>query len=179
MPSAAVCSGHRRNAHNHQNPPPYSRNTTPDSDYPPIAQRLRAQYTHIIAKDLFLTPQENENLVWYTLLTKPYFCPVIMQCTADSPNCRHLYRLFTLTQRFKSLMNDPTWELEHVGGGTVLVDVETHMKDIHKGLEQELFHMIGKTNFFERVGLLGRTIPPPTHRHTPAPYRAPTPFPQM
>jgi len=76
-------------------------------------------------------------------------------------------------------MNDPSWEPQHVGGGTTLVDVETHMEDIHKGIEQELFHMIGETDFFVRLGQLGRELPTPPRRRTPAPRRAPTPFPQV
>jgi len=126
---------------------------------------------------LFLSPQENENLIRYTLLTKPYFRPAIMQCIGDSPECKCLYRLFTLMQRFKSLMNDPSWQPEHVGGGSVLLGIETHMEDIQKGIEQELFHMIGETDFFARLGRLGRELLPPPRRRTPAPCRTPTPFP--
>ena len=159
MPSAAVRASCRRTC----NPPPYSRHSSPNIDFPDTAQRIRAQYTHIIAKDSFLSPQENENLIRYTLLTKPYFHPAIMQCIGDSPECKRLYRLFTHTQQFKALINDPSWEPQHVGGGTTLIDVETHMEDIHKGLEQELFHMIGETNFFARLGRLGRELLPPPH----------------
>jgi len=174
MPSAATRASRRRA----RNPPPYSRHASPNNDFPDIAQRLRAQYTHIIAKDSFLSPQENENLIRYTLLTKPYFCPAIAQCIEDSPECKRLYRLFMHTQRFKALMNDPSWEPQHVGGGTTLIDVETHMEDLHKGLEQEIFYMIAETDFFTRLGHLGRELPPPPRRRTPAPRRAPTPFPR-
>jgi len=82
------------------------------------------------------------------------------------------------TQRFKALMNDPSWEPQHIGGGTTLVDVETHMEDLHKGLEQEIFYMIAETDFFARLGRLGRELLPPPRRRTPAPRRIPTPFPR-
>ena len=173
MPSAAVRASRRRA----RNPPPYSRQDSP-AEFLDTAQRVWAQYTHIIAKDSFLSPQENENLIRYTLLTKPYFRTAIMQCIGDSPECKRLYRLFTHTQRFKALINDPSWEPQHVGERTTLIDVETHMEDIHKGIEQELFHMIGETDFFARLGRLGRELLPPPRRCTPAPRRVPTPFPR-
>jgi len=47
------------------------------------------------------------------------------------------------------------------------------MENINKGIEQKLFTMIGETDFFERLGLLGRPILPPTHHRTLAPRRAP------
>jgi len=176
MPSAATRASRRRA----RNPPPYSRHASPIADITDTAQRLRAQFTHVIARDSFLSDQENENLIRYTLLTKPYFRPAIAQCIEDSPECKRLYRLFMHTQRFKALMNDPSWEPQHVGGGTTLVDVETHMEDLHKGLEQEIFYMIAETDFFDRLGRLGRELLPPTpRRRTPAPHRAPTPFPQV
>ena len=56
----------------------------------------------------------------------------------------------------------------------MLLDLETHMENIDKGIEQELFTMIRETNFFERLGLLGRPILPPTYCHTLAPRHAPT-----
>ena len=173
MPSAATRANRRRA----RNPPPYSRQESP-TDFPDTAQRVRAQYTHIIARDPLLSAQENENLIRYTLLTKPYFRPAIMQCIGNSPECKHLFRLFSLTQRFKSLMNNPTWQPEHVGGGSVLLDVKAHMEDIHKGIEVEVFHMMGETDFFARLGRLGRELLPPPRRQTPVPRRVPTPFPR-
>jgi len=52
------------------------------------------------------------------------------------------------------------------------------MEDLHKGLEQEIFYMIAETDFFARLGRLGRELLPPPRRRTPAPRRAPTPFPR-
>ena len=59
----------------------------------------------------------------------------------------------------------------------MLLNLETHMENINKGIEQKLFTMIGETDFFERLGLLGRPILPPTHHCTLAPRHALMPHP--
>jgi hypothetical protein len=65
----------------------------------------------------------------------------------------------------------------------VIVDVETQLDDIQAHMENELMSMIEETDFFARLGYLGRRIPRPTRIRPrspipiPVPTRTPTPYP--
>jgi hypothetical protein len=147
-----------------------------------VAARMRERYPLIVARDRYLSDEVNDRLFRQTILMKTYFHPAIKECIRDSPECCRLFRLYTHTQRLRVLANDSTWTTEHTGGD-VIVDVETQLDDIQAHMENELMSMIEETDFFARLGYLGRRIPRPTRIRPrtpipiPVPTRTPTPYP--